>query len=70
MDNFQVGDWVLKWDALKEKRGNHGKFDSLWTGPFVIAQVRHDNTFIMHNLEGEDAFGSPANGRFLKLYFI
>lgn len=24
-DNFQVGDLVLKWDALKEKKGNHGK---------------------------------------------
>jgi len=40
VDNFQVGDWVLKWDALKEKRGNHGKFDSLWIGPFFIAQVQ------------------------------
>jgi len=39
MDNFQVGDLVLKWDALKEKKGNHGKFDALWTGPFVIAQI-------------------------------
>eukprot|EP00253_Pinus_taeda_P011252 PITA_11252 len=37
VDNFQVGDWVLKWNAFKEK--NHGKFDSLWTGPFVIAQI-------------------------------
>ena len=27
-DNFQVGDLVLKWDALKEKKGNHGKFDA------------------------------------------
>jgi len=39
VDNFQVGDWVLKWDAFKEKSGNHGNFDSLWTGPFVITQV-------------------------------
>ena len=28
IDNFQVGDLVLKWDALKEKKGNHGKFDA------------------------------------------
>eukprot|EP00253_Pinus_taeda_P023220 PITA_23220 len=35
-DNFQVGDLVLKWDALKEKKGNNGKFDALWMGPFVI----------------------------------
>ena len=27
-DNFQIGDLVLKWDALKEKKGNHGKFDA------------------------------------------
>ena len=37
MDNLQVSDWVLKWDALKEKKGNHGKFDALWIGSFVIS---------------------------------
>ena len=52
MDSFQVGDWVLKWDALKEKKGNHGNFDALWMGPFVISQVQMNNTVIMHNLEG------------------
>ena len=70
MDNFQVGDWVLKWDAFKENKGNHGKFDSLWTGPFVIAQIQQNNTFILHSLEGGDTFGSPVNGQFLKLYFV
>ena len=70
MDNFQVGYWVLKWDAFKEKKCNHGKFDSLWIGPFVIAQIQQNNTCILHNLEGGDTFGSPVNGRFLKLYFV
>lgn len=70
MDNFQVGDWVLKWDALKEKKGNHGKFDSLWTDPFVITQIQQNNTFILQSLEGEGVFGGPVNGKFLKLYFI
>jgi len=37
IDNFQVGDLVLKWDALREKKDNHGKFDALWAGLFVIA---------------------------------
>ena len=37
VDNFQVGDWVLKWDAAKQDKGKHGKFDSLWIRPFVIA---------------------------------
>ena len=24
--NFQVGDWVLKWDAVRQDKGKHGKF--------------------------------------------
>lgn len=36
-NNLQVGDLVLKWDAFKEKKGNHGKFDALWTGSFIIS---------------------------------
>ena len=46
-DNFQVGDLVLKWEALKEKKGNHGKFDALWTGHFIISQIHGNNTFIL-----------------------
>ncbi|KAH9302229.1 hypothetical protein KI387_013812, partial [Taxus chinensis] len=33
---FQVGDTVLLWDKRHEPRGSHGKFDSLWLGPFKI----------------------------------
>ena len=40
VDNFQVGDWVLKWDTVRQDKGKHGKFDSLWIGPFVIAQAQ------------------------------
>jgi hypothetical protein len=61
---------VLKWDALRQEKGKHSKFDSLWTGPFMIIQVQNNNTFILQNLEGDEVFGGPVNGRFLKLYFI
>ena len=44
-ENFQVRDWVLKWDAVRQDRGKHGKFDSLWIGPFVITQVNKNKTF-------------------------
>ena len=27
VDNFQVGDWVLKWDTVRQDKGKHGKFD-------------------------------------------
>ena len=70
VDNFHVGYWVLKWDTVRKDKGKHGKFDSLWICPFVIAQIQHNNTFKLQNLEGEEVFDGPVNGRFLKLYFI
>jgi hypothetical protein len=27
--NFMIGDLVLKWDARREAKGKHGKFDNL-----------------------------------------
>ena len=45
VDNFQIGDWVLKWDTVRKDNVKHGKFDSLWIGPFVIAQVQKNTTF-------------------------
>ena len=70
VDNFKLGYWVLKWDAVRQDKGKHGKFDSLWIGPFVITQVQHNNTFKLQSLEGEEVFDGPVNRRFLKLYFI
>ena len=50
-DKFQVGNWVLKWDTVGKYKGKHGKFDSLWIGHFVIAQVQQNNTFKLQNIE-------------------
>ena len=69
-DNFQVGDLVLKWDALKEKKGNHGKFYAFWIGPFIISQIQGNNTFMLKIMEGQAVFDGPVNGRFLKIYVI
>ena len=69
-NNFQVGDWVLKWDVVRQDKGKHGKFDSLWIGPFVISQVHKNKTFKLKSLEGEEVFDGPVNGWFLKIYFI
>jgi hypothetical protein len=62
---FQVDDWVLKWDTLRQDKGKHNKFDSLWTGPFMITQVQHNSTFILQSLGGEEMFGGPVNGQFM-----
>lgn len=70
MDDFQIGDLVLKWDALKEKKGNHGKFDALWTGPLIISQIQGNKTFTLQSMEGKTVFDGPVNGRFLKFYVV
>lgn len=70
VDSFQVGDLVLKWDALKEKKGNHGKFDALCTRPFFITQIQGNNTFMLQCMEAETIFDGPVNGRFLKIYVV
>jgi hypothetical protein len=36
---FETGDLVLKWDATRQEKGKHGKFDALWIGPFIISLV-------------------------------
>ena len=69
-DNFQAGDLVLKWDALKEKKGNHGKFDAFWTEPFIISQIQGSNTFILKIMGGEAVFDGLVNERFLKIYVV
>ena len=68
-DSFKAGDLVLKWDAARQEKGKHGKFDALWTGPFVVSSAMQNNTFDLQNLAGESVLGGPFNGRFLKAYF-
>ena len=44
---FKIGDKVLKWDSRRENKGKHGKFDSLWQGPFVIQATMGPNAFLL-----------------------
>ena len=67
--DFQLGDLVLKWDAPKLYKGKHGKFESLWIGPFNISKVFSNNSYKLQNLEDSKFFGGPVNGHFLKKYF-
>ena len=39
-DDFELGGLVLKWDSINEDKGKHGKFDSLWKGPYIIQAFR------------------------------
>jgi len=42
---FQIGDLVLKWDAPKQDKGKHSKFEALWIGPFRISETFSNNTY-------------------------
>jgi hypothetical protein len=68
-EDFQLGDLVLKWDAPRQDKGKHGKFEALWIGPFKVSEVFPNNTYRLQNLEGVEVFGGPVNGHFLKKFF-
>jgi ribonuclease HI len=67
---FEIGDLVFKWDAPRQDKGKHNKFDALWIGPFKISEIFSNNTYGLQDLEGEEVFNSPVNGHFLKKCFI
>jgi hypothetical protein len=67
-DNFELGDLVLRWDYRNEDKGKHGKFYSLWKGPYTIQVFRGNNAFILANNDGLDLSRGPINGRMLKHY--
>ena len=69
-EEFRKGDLVLKWDAPKQDKGKHGKFEALWIGPFRISEAFSNNTYWLRDLEGEELFSSPVNGHFLKKCFV
>jgi len=63
--NFEVGDFVLKWEKPHEGKGEHMKFQNLWLGPFLIAEKLGPSSFQLQNLEGNpDTY--PVNGQALK----
>ena len=69
-ERFQIGDLVLKWDAPKQDKGKHDKFEALWIGPFKISEVFSNNTYRLQDLEGKEVLNIPVNGHFLKKCFV
>ena len=50
---FEIGDLVLKWDAPRQDKGKHNKFDALYIGPFKISEIFSNNTYGLQDLEEE-----------------
>ena len=68
-EEFHIGDLVLKWDAPKQDKGKHGKFEALWIGPFKVSEVFSNNTYRVWDLKGQEVFNGLVNGHFLKIFF-
>ena len=67
-EKFLIDDLVLKWDAPHEDKGNNGKFDHMWVGPYIVVAHRGENPFIFQHQDGPLLEGGLVNGRFLKHY--
>ena len=65
---FEVGDFLLKWDHPHDKKGKHTKFQQLWVGPFRIATKLSPSTYKSQDLKGWEE-NLPVNGLVLKPYF-
>lgn len=64
--DFKVNDVVLRWYFRREDKVKHGKFDHLWSGPFIISKVLNNNILLLRNLDSDEISGGPINGHFLK----
>ncbi|XP_057862670.2 uncharacterized protein LOC131070976 [Cryptomeria japonica] len=58
---FLKGDEVLLWDKRREPKGAHGKYDSLWKGPFKIHEVVGPNAFRLNYSDGTQFYFTVAD---------
>lgn len=70
IDDFQVGDFVLKWDARYEDKGKHGTSNNLWKVPYTISAFNGRNGYFLQDSNGNAVTLGPINGRFVKHYLI
>ena len=70
LEDFRLGDMVLRWDVRNEDKGKHKKIDNLWTSPFKIGAHHRNNAYFLEELNGECVGWGPINGRFLKQYLM
>lgn len=65
---FSIDDIVLKWDVLKSRPDHHTKFDHMWARPFLNAECKEYNAFLLAKMEG-DVLPIPVSGVHLKPCF-
>ena len=69
LKNFQVGDLVWKVILpIGSRDRKFGKWSPSWEGPFKIARVVHENTYLVESMEGH-LLPRPLNGKYLKNFY-
>jgi hypothetical protein len=48
---FKVDDKVLLLDAAHVKKGKHSKFQKLWLGPYKIASIIGNNSYLLKDVK-------------------
>ncbi len=65
--SLSVGMWVMVQNARRLEFS--GKFDALWTGPYIIKEVFPNNSVQLKNLDGLE-FPTRTNGGRCKEYKV
>ena len=65
--SFREGDLVLAYDIAHDSFG-HGKFESLWHGPYIIQHCLTKGAYILASPEGL-SLKEPVNGLYLKKFY-
>jgi hypothetical protein len=65
--HFNEGDLILAYDIAHDTLG-HGKFESLWHGPYIIQHYLTKGAYILDSLEGL-SLKEPINGLYLKKFY-
>jgi hypothetical protein len=49
---FAADEKVLLWDSAHVDKGKHSKFQKLWLGPYIIASVVGNNSYLLKDTDG------------------
>ena len=64
---FHEGDLILVYDQAHDVLG-HGKFDSLWLGPYIISKDLGKGAYLLEDFE-VNPLPNPRNALYLKKYY-
>ena len=64
---FHESDLILVYDQAHDVLG-HGKFDSLWLGPYIISKDLGKGAYLLEDVKGQ-LLPNPHNAIYLKRFY-